>query len=617
MLTRPNITRLLSTCLAALLIALSPNVAVGSHGETSVHPQPDGGSIELSADWVIAKLADAALDGEDGAVIQELISARRRFAGKPAVLRAWRTSPPEIASSMSSGIRDQMQSDGIDVKTLAAPQFTPPPGMRAQCELVSYRFGTEEMRSLTITCVNSRVGHLLALTWSASSDSAVAPVRSALLKAWVPSGALNSRAGIPLQLPQRKAVRFSSGEQATVAEGWQVVASDLTPDEALRSANSPDARMLLSLRRFDAPPAPTAIMLLSRLEGGSIGLRDAVRFVTTDIEAIAGPFGLRVKIEEHAVDATTVELTGGPLPQDLYATARVERRDGVFLLATAYTRDPTDGMSCVRNLLASVPPMHPSATAPSRTAIAPLRDAQPRDIESRYETTASRERGLDIVEFAQQLGGTTGIGIFMALPALIAGIWSRRAAAIALACSALLLGWAISAGNARYPGGDIRERQGPNDSTDNGAQFRPAAIDDLHSVQRWNFVLDTLGETALTDNGDDLDTIAFQFALGNDGDGRSVLAALAVGSVFALAGPLLIRFAWLAAPCRKRRGAYLAGLAWLLIGVGLLSSLGSTSEPHRALVLGSTLMTVLLLPASRKQSSQDSSEPSLRLRSAP
>lgn len=594
--------------LLVLIAAVALPIPAVAQSDLVRHAQPDGGSVSIPADWVIAQLAAEAMEGEEGARVQELISARGFYSATPVVMRSWRLSPAGSATLLVQGVKDELHSKGMQLQGLPPPAFTPPPGMRAKVDHFGYTMGSGTMLNLVVICEGRSVGTVLMLSWGSPIDAEFAPIRRQILEAWIPSKVFRETGSIARPEPMRTTVRFQTGEQAVVDDRWQVLGQDLEVKNLTVGATTMEHRRLLSLRRYFDPPFPTEILLLNRL-GGSSGTGEAESMVAAEIQEVARTFGGQAQMSRRVVDRTVLELSSQQLPNGLHAVARLEQRGRMTLYTLGFVADPIEGMACARRLLASFSSSTPRQVAPQppQASIAPKVDmateADSRGTANnppiaRSAQSSAPPRGFSLRAFSEHLGQALGMGMFFALPALLAGIWSKQRAGWVLAFMVLVPGFFMSYGSIptalnRIDAQDALSAEGPPEA---GKRLEIMTRSNFGS---WIFSLDTLGEQIFAENHDPLSVLACRCARGDRGLTLAALGALAVGSTFALLGPLIIRFVWIGRTFAQRRYAYLLGLAWFIFGVAMLSSLGSSSLPHRALVIGATLMTVLLLPGSK------------------
>jgi len=592
--------------LLVLIAAVALPIPAVAQSDLVRHAQPDGGSVSIPADWVIAQLAAEAMEGEEGARVQELISARGFYSATPVVMRSWRLSPAGSATLLVQGVKDELHSKGMQLQGLPPPAFTPPPGMRAKVDHFGYPMGSGTMLNLVVICEGGTVGTVLMLSWGSPIDAEFAPIRRQILDSWNPSRVFRETGSLARPQPMRTTVRFLTGEQVVIDDGWQAIGQDMEVKNLTAGTRTLEHRRLLSMRRYSDPPSPTEILLLNRLNGTS-RTDEAESMVTAEIQTIAQNFGGQARTSRSVVDPMVLEISSQPLPNGLCAIARMEQRGGMTVYVLGFVADPTEGMTSARRLLGSF-----AGTEPVQTQPAPIQPTSPRQIDpadtqwlkertdkyllrQRIQTPAP-PRGFSLPSFASHLGGVVGIGVIFALPALVAGVFSKRLAAWLLAFMVFVPGFFASYG-AIHPALDrIEAQDAASDEEPPQAALSRFAMVTRSNFGSWVFSLDTLGEQIFAENSDPLSVLACRCARGDRGWTITALGALAVGSVLALIGPLVVRFAWIRQPFAHRRHAYLMGLTWLLFGVAMLSSLGSSSLPHRALVIGATLMTVLLLP---------------------
>jgi hypothetical protein len=598
----------------APVLALTTAVAVqaGQHAEDWVsYAQPDQGLIRLPPHWVVSQLAGEAIRDDEGGLNQDLISARGYYGDAPVVLRSWRFTQASAASIALGSVLDNLRAGGIEFRSSRFSEFTKPPSMESRGSLLSYSIGGQSFETIIIECANASVHHLLMLTVPAASTLGFSNDRPLFFSHWKPSIAFTSVDAIPRPQPVTREVSLKSGERATVSQGWQVVASDLPPVRLGTATDSPTATKLLSLRRIHEGSSPTEILLLSRIDAPMLSIEQVAGMLTADAQAVATSFGKNTRIASTTIDADTHEFTSGLLPNDLFAAGRIERRGSDFYSAVCYATTVAEAIGSTRALLSSLE--RPAATSPA----APIRTeafaAADLPLASSGAQTSNHQppprfmfqqrppqRGLDLVRFAENLGGAIGIAPFFAFPALLFGVWNRRRALVVLLGSALLLGWAISSTAAELAMQRLHEHDLAlnHGVTEPPSPFPAASL--VHSAEKWAFVLDTLGETALPSSDDSLSTLACRLVHGEPNTVSSAAGALLVGGLATIGGPLLLRYQVLGRPLKRKRWAYLAGLCWLLAGMMLLTWLGTSSNPHRALVLGSTFLVLLLLPERRK-----------------
>ncbi len=611
-----------SSAFAALLLLIAAcGFPLPAFAQTGLirHPQPDGGSISIPANWVIAQLAAEAMVSEDGEIVQELVSARGFYAGTPVVLRSWRLSPAGSATLLVQGMQEDLKTQGMQLRDLPAPTLTPPVGMRTKVDRFSYPMGPSAMETLIVVCENDAVGHVLMISAGSDTELEFGPIRRSILDSWKPSKAIEDGSSMGRPKPMRTTARFLTGEQVVIDDGWQAIGQDMEVKNLTAGTRTLEHRRLLSMRRYSDPPSPTEILLLNRLKGTS-RTDEAESMVTAEIQTIAQNFGGQARTSRSVVDPMVLEMSSQPLPNGLCAIARMEQRGGMTVYVLGFVADPTEGMTSARRLLGSF-----AGTEPVQTQPAPIQPTSPRQIDpadaqrlkERTDKYLLRQRiqspapprGFSLPSFADHLGGVVGIGVIFALPALVAGVFSKRLAAWLLAFMVFVPGYFASYGSIDDALKWIDAQDAVSDDGPPPATMSHFEMMTRSSVGSWVFSLDTLGERIFAENSDPLSVLACRCARGDRGWTLIALGAIGVGSFFALIGPLLVRFMWIGQPFAHRRYAYLMGLAWLLFGVTMLSSLGSSSIPHRALVIGATLMTVLLLPRAKTAAAVGTSPP--------
>jgi hypothetical protein len=204
----------------------------------------------------------------------------------------------------------------------------------------------------------------------------------------------------------------------------------------------------------------------------------------------------------------------------------------------------------------------------------------------------------------------TGVGIIIAVPVLIAGLFGRRAAAVLLSLSALIV---VLIG---YGGGNSAmyehylEREKLAELA--GAEKRPLTNAQLSWGAATTIVMTLFGETGVPHTDSTIPQLACAMLGGSGSAAKAGAGTIALGGMLSLIGPLLIRLAVQRRPFERRRTAYFASTAWFWVGLLALHALGSSSAPHYALMLGSLLLLVLMLPSRRATKPVEAAHPEIQ-----
>jgi hypothetical protein len=553
------------------------------------YPQPDGGGISLPAHWVVGELAAPAIETEDGGLFQRLVSARGAYEGTIVVLRVWRMTPASAADELARSIQEMAAAQGLAPVDLPPPRFDAPIGFRGANRMFECAIAGNRTRSRVIACSNEHVSYALSLSWDASAEPAAEADLRAILASWTLSSQLLSRDAIPLAIEAPRTVRFTSGGEASVPPGWQLVAQELASGRVQLGAVAVGIQKLLSLRRYPASPSPTELLVLQRLGGTQVDVASAEQVSRQELSDFAGTDNRDVLLNRYETSQSAIELMSSRLRNGLHMCVRCESLGGVVYTATAWTADPVDGMGSARALLASVRGVPITSIAPDRTEQPISEPPGPSSVLPLFKLPSSGPR------IGRELGGATGAFVIFSLPALIGCLWSRRRAWFAFAFTTFVLGWFMALSATVDAASQIQRERSWMYGRDAPEAQVFAQLNE--GVDVYTFIAESFGETILPSNTDSLSVITCRLALKEPGAGQRWLLAIAVGLLFAIVGPMLLRFAVIKKPLSCRRYALLAGLGWLCFGLVVLLSLGSSSFPHRALVIGSTLLTLLLLPA--------------------
>ena len=184
------------------------------------------------------------------------------------------------------------------------------------------------------------------------------------------------------------------------------------------------------------------------------------------------------------------------------------------------------------------------------------------------------------------------------MPTLVAGLFSKRAAAIAAIAGALLV-VLIAVGGAGFAVFGARDNSGAAQASASPGN-EPLTARTFGSTTALSIVLSLTSETGIPPTERRIPELAHAIVRGESGSLQAGLGAFTLGAVFSLIGPLVVRYGIRRRPCEKRRWAYLAAFAWISLGLVILHALRSSSTPHLALIMGSLLMLVLLLPGPRE-----------------
>lgn len=579
-----------------LLVFVGQTAAIIAAGRSDLvrHAQPDGGSISLTDDWVIASLASEAMVGDNGIVHQELVNARTRRDTLPVVLRAWRMSPPSFADDVIEQSTSALEARQVTVRQLPSPLFSPPKGFLTTSRLNAYTLGGD-FHTLFLTSSTETMAHVVMVTWPASVNDEFVPEIVRILENWVPSRKILDGAAMSAPITKPAVIALGSGMAVETPAGWQVVSTESTSGGFKSNGRSVAVEKILNLRRYSGGTASTEIMILLKFEASGVVVGDAARFIEDDLKAIGRALAADVRVEQRTVGGDNIELSGSRLPNGLSGSARVELRGNRVFAVLCLANDPNEGMAFARQVLGSL--FSDTATR-SRAALANADafpsdgepwDAQPDD----RELSAAAKRSL-----SARIGSVLGAGLLIALPTLVAGLFSKRAAAIAVIAGVLLV-VLIAVGGAGLAVFGARDNSGAAQASAPSGN-EPLTARTFGSTTALSIVLSLTSETGIPPTERRIPELAHAIVRGESGSLQAGLGAFTLGAVFSLIGPLVVRFGVRRRPCEKRRWAYLAAFVWISLGLVILHALRSSSTPHLALIMGSLLMLVLLLPGPRE-----------------
>ncbi len=574
------------------------------------HAQPDDGSITLAKDWVVASAAEDAAENTDGLVFQQLMSARVRRNGLPVVFRSWRLSSPEAGELLVQDTIDSIGAQGVVVRQLTPPPFRIPQGMRTKSRLVSYDMGGE-FRAMFVTSSNDAVSHVIGITWAAAVDRDFAPELKQILESWVPSKRLVTRTGLARPELKPQTVTLASGDQVTTPTGWQVVSKEPDSGSFNSGGRSINVARILNLRRYPAGGGSTEILLLQKYEGVGLTLDDAAAVLDADIRATARFARASVQVQRRQLSSQVLELTAATLPDGVAPYARIERRGGALFAALCYASDRDQGIAAAKQLLSSLIVADTSEAAVADPVPAPAADPAPAPAARPASRSVARVISENAVSsLPTRMGAVMGVGLVVAVPVLIAGMFGRRAAAVVLSLSALFVVFVGYGGGMMAMFEHYFEREKLAELA--GAEKRPLTSSELSWGAAITIVMTLFGETGVPQTDATIPELACAMLSGSGGAAKAGAGTIALGGMLSLIGPLLIRLAVQRRPFERRRTAYFASTAWFWVGLLALHALGSSSAPHYALMLGSLLLLVLMLPSRRATKPVEAAHPEIQ-----
>ncbi len=557
-------------------LAVLLTTAAGAHAQLGwqTYPQPDGGSIELPADWIVLRLADPVTVESPTFRKQLLLSARGVYEGIPIVLNVIRTSP----SPSSPDLRARALLQGrlvrmTESRWMASPSGATPPGMKSASAYAAFRSGSDWSHMLCVVAAGAEADYNLFLTSPDSLEGRVAPIRAALLQRWRPSQEFRDTSAISLPAREPTTVRFESGGRASLPANWFVLETDAESEDYdadfLADGSRLNVQQLLNAQRFDVGASMGDVVHLFRAkvasEGGELVWIDRRMFNLIANELIARhqgswPGDPGPDLRDRSI-SEAVGVVLSPTEMGMHGAILVWRAGDECLLGFSTSQSADGAVENLREL---------------RLAYSP-----------RYVEQARRD--LEQRATAERIGRGFGAALLslvvFGIPAIVGSFFGLRWAVAGLLLPFLCCGSLQSYGtNAIASWGSAssqRELSSPHEVLMASALALP---------------LETFGESIPVITRSTMSELAWR-ATGGEGHAWLVMGSvIGLGAAIWLAVPLLARFVLLRRRLRSRFGALAVGLAWWFVVVLGLVVLSSANEGHRVGAMGAAVMTMLLMP---------------------
>ena len=538
------------------------------------YPQPDGGSIEVPADWIVLRVADPVTMESPAFRKQLLLSARGVYEGIPIVLNVIRTSPSPSSPDVRARALLQSHLNGMsESRWMASPSGATPPGMKSASAFAAFRTGSDWSHMLCVVAAGAEADYHLFLTSRESLEGRVAPIRAALLQRWRPSQEFRDTSAIALQAREPTIVRFEAGGRASLPANWFVLETNAEREDYetdfLAGRSQLSVQQLLNARRFDAGASMGDVVHLFRAEvtsaGGESVWIDRKMFNLIANELIARhqgswPGDSGPELQDRS-NSGAVGVILSPTETGMHGAIVVWRTGDECLLGFSTSRSADGAAENLRELRQAYLPRH-------------VEQAR-RDSEQR----ATAER------IGRGFGAALVSLLIFGIPAIVGSFFGLRWAVAGLLLPFLCCGSLQSYGtNALATWGSAssqRELSSPSEVLTASALALP---------------LETFGESIPVITRSTMSELAWR-ATGGEGHAWLVMGSvISFGAAVWLAVPLLARFVLLRRRLRSRFGALAVGLAWWFVVVLGLVVLSSANEGHRACAMGAAVMTMLLMP---------------------
>lgn len=612
MLPRPPCSRMLTSIRKAALaafaifapVSVSQPACMAADGWTR-HVQPDSGSIDLPADWIVLRLADRVEPARDGSFSQKLVSARGVFSGVPVVLAISRRTASQIplehqletiVASMGQRVPGQTR--------LGTPALPESLGARAVSSMYEFSAGPEQSRTMIVVVERGECVYVMSVTSRAQLEAQFASIRSEILSRWRPGSRFDQRDRIAMPVPPAQTIDFASGGSLSIPEGWFVIERDAEREDIPVDGSHPvrayGVQQLVNLRKLREDDGAGDVATVARARALDSGgdainllddsLRDFAGLWAASIEEswrLQGGIGDPIRSGEDPIEVT-LPRGGGRLAWH----ASIWRSGSEILVASSSASADVDAR---RNATALREGYRGSSTRQLSAPIAALNvTRQVPPIADDTRANAPRRSGW-------QLGASIAALLVFGLPCVVGSCISLRAGLLALAMTVLGIGAFTSYGQGLRTATIVAETQASaGQAVANGVAETAGLL---------TIPLECLGESIKPVTWSTMPELAARAALGELHVRWVMLTVLALGICVSTGGPLCIRYVVLRRRCSRRRHAIALALIWWGVCVAILTAVGSSNASHRACALGTGVTMLLVVPTRGRPASPLTADP--------